>query len=488
MSVARNTLYLTFASIAQKVIAFGYFTLLANRLGVAQTGSYFLALSIIVMFSVLADWGVTSVVIRDTAAHPGQAIEQLRRALGVKIPLIVIAAVSAFLFSRLLGYSAQTILLVELAVPILAADALSVLFYGLLRGLQILRYEALGIFVGQMLTAIIGGLVLWISPALPLLILALLSGSIWNMVFAGAVIGSKIGFRSLVPLWKLPAACALLRLSMAFGLAGVFVKLYSSIDSILLSVLRGEEAVGIYAVAYKMTYAFQFLPLAFVGALYPAMSSLVTGDRVALRRLFDRSITYMALLSVPITLGIASTADLLIHTFYPNGYEDSIVALRILVFVLLFIFLDFPVGSLLNAAHKQNIKTAVMGVTMLINLLLNILLIPRYGVIGACVAAVVSFVILFVGSFWFVRHIIDYNWMDLIRRLYHILVAGGLMVGGVLLLKPLFPLVFLVPIGGLIYVAALVVSGELHLDQWRQLRRSLARSSAYEETKPIINA
>ena len=483
MSVARNTLYLTLASIAQKVIAFAYFTVLANLVGVEKTGTYFLTLSLIVMFSVIADWGITSVVIRETAADKNKATAYLRQAMGLKVPLILFAVIAVISFSVLLGYETNVIKLVALATPILAADALSVLFYGILRGLQDLRFEAIGIFFGQLLTAILGALVLWMSPSLPFLMMALLFGSLWNVLYAGYQVARRLGWLALLPRWNAQEMKKLLRISMAFGLAGVFVKIYSSVDTILLSLYKGQEAVGVYAVAYKFTYAFQFFPLAFVGALYPAMSSLATRNREALAKLFDRSMWYMALLAVPITFGIASTADLLIATFYPNGYSESVTALQLLIFVLIFLFLDFPVGSLLNAAHKQAIKTAAMGLTMVINILLNVLLIPRYGVIGACVSALISFFVLFVVSFWFVPSIIDYGWWKLIRRTSMIFFAGTLMAGTVLLLKSSLPLLLLVPIGATVYIFTLFLSGELHINQWRELRQSFSKST-YENENP----
>ena len=487
MSVARNTFYLTAASIAQKVIAFVYFTVLANHLGAAQTGEYFLALSLVVMFSIFADWGITSVIIRDIATHNERATQTLREAIGLKLPLTIFSMLTVVGFSLALGYDAQIVRLVALATPILAADGLSTLFYGVLRGQQNLRYEAVGIFVGQFVSAALGAIVLLTTPRLELLILTLLVGSLWNAFFAGIHVAKRLGRKALLPYWSLSTSKMLLRTSMAFGLAGLFVKIYSSIDSILLSLLETKESVGIYAVAYKLTYAFQFLPMAFVGAIYPAMSSFFQHDKERLRQLFDHSIWYMAILAVPITFGIASTADLIIPLFYPNGYAASVPALQILVFVLLFIFLDFPVGSLLNAAHRQGTKTAVMGATMVVNTILNLLLIPRLGVVGACWAAVASFIVLFVASFWFVRGIIPYGPVQLFRRLIPILFSGILMSLVVLILKPVLHLFFLIPIAGIVYVLALFLLRGIRLQELKNLKREL-RPSSYAQTNPVIDA
>lgn len=487
MSVARNTFYLTAASVVQKIIAFAYFTVLANHLGAGRTGEYFLALSLIVMFSVFADWGVTSVIIRDIASKSEHPEQTLREAIGLKFPLTILSMGAVIAFSLLLGYDTQIVGLVALATPILAADSISTLFYGVLRGQQNLRFEAIGIFIGQLVTALIGSIVLFTNPQLGFLVVALLVGSLWNAIFSAWQVARRLGWKALLPYWSWKTSKILLRTSMAFGLAGLFVKVYSSIDSILLSLYESKEAVGMYAVAYKLTYAFQFLPMAFVGAIYPAMSSFFPHDREHLRQLFDHSIWYMALLAVPITFGIATTADLLIPLFYPNGYTDAIAALQVLVFVLLFIFLDFPVGSLLNAAHKQGIKTAVMGVTMIVNIVLNILLIPRLGILGACWAAVVSFIVLFVVSFWFVRRIIPYGPKELFSRVAPVLLAGVAMSVVVLLLKPWLHLFLLILVGGIVYIFGLFLFRGMRLEQLKTIRNEL-RSSSYAQTNPPVDA
>ncbi len=153
----------------------------------------------------------------------------------------------------------------------------------------------------------------------------------------------------------------LLKLSIAFALASLFVKVYSYVDSILLKQFLGSEAVGTYSVAYKITYAFQFLPMAFVGGLYPAFAARAgKNDKEGLAHLFNDAIWYTAILAVPIVFGISTLSQEFLTLFYPK-FSDAALTLSIEVFALMVLFLDFPVGSLLNALRKQNLKTAIMG-------------------------------------------------------------------------------------------------------------------------------
>ena len=226
-TIARNTLYLTAASIAQKGISFVYFTVIANTIGKGATGDYFLALSITTILSVVSDWGLSSVLIREIAKKPEDAVRLTRTTLGLKIPLIVIGALGSVGLAVILGFESQVVYLVALATLILAADAISLTFFGVLRGLQNLRYESLGIMIGQLITATIGAISLFLQPALPLLIIALFAGSFWNAIYSATRVAKHLGKKAILPMIDKVQAWIMLKWSLAFALASLFVKVYS---------------------------------------------------------------------------------------------------------------------------------------------------------------------------------------------------------------------------------------------------------------------
>ncbi|MBU4452847.1 oligosaccharide flippase family protein, partial [Patescibacteria group bacterium] len=134
--LAQNTLYLTLASVGQKTVAFLYFALMARYIGVEDTGSYFLALAIVMIILVLDDLGMTSVLIREVARNDDNAQLWSRTILGIKVVTIPITVAVAFLVPELLHYSHIVVVLVRIATIILVADTLSLSFYGVLRGMQ----------------------------------------------------------------------------------------------------------------------------------------------------------------------------------------------------------------------------------------------------------------------------------------------------------------------------------------------------------------
>ncbi len=473
-NLAKNTAFLTAASIAQKAVAFIYFALLARTLGKESVGVYFLTLATITSVAVFADLGVTSVLIRDIAADRLRAASILQKTLGVKCWAILLAVLLAVVFPMTLSNDPAGWQLVWLAIPIMIADSLSLTFYGVLRGIEELRYESMGIFVGQSLSTIAGAMVIFSHDAsLPLLIGALSIGSIWNAGFSAYHVARRLQRSAFLPRFEhmRPVIVA----AFPFFLAAVFVKIYSSVDSFTLKAVIGDAAVGLYSVAYKLTYAFQFLPLAFIGALYPRMSS-VANDPVELKRTFLNAQWYLALLVSPIVFGIAALAPEIIQTVYGDGYIDSILPLTILIFVLLPIFFDFPIGSLLNATGRQMTKTKIMGATMLINIAINIVLIPRIGIPGASIASIISFIAMFGMGIWVLRRIIPITTGEWFRTIGGFIGSGIAMMFVVLALKSTMPWIATIPIGALVFAALSIATRSITKAHWRHARQLMHRS------------
>lgn len=389
------------ATIGQKLVSFFAFYVIARLVGPEVTGKYFYAVSITSVFVIFADLGMTPVVIRELAANEERGKQFLARALKIKAFLLPIAVMGAMAYALIVKTEPDVFKAVVIACGVLLADTTSLLFYGALRGKRDLRFEAIGMLVGQICTALASMLALRLDFGLMGLVVALLLGSAWNV---GWSLWCLLR-RGLMPFWSEAVPWqTIAKAALPFGLAGLFVKVYSYTDSLLLRQFQGNEGVGQYAVAYKITYALQFLPLVFVAALYPAMSAdFAAGRKEALRANFKEALRLMLVVSIPLSALLSALAHPLISTFYGRLFAGAIAPMVVLPWVLIPIFLDFPVGSLLNATHRSSLKTISMGITMVVNVVLNILLVPLYGPVGAAYAGLVSFWGLFIIGFWFVR-------------------------------------------------------------------------------------
>lgn len=428
--MAKNTAYYTGALIFQKVLAFIYFSMIARMVGVEDTGKYVFALSFTTLFAIFIDLGLGPVLTREIAKFKDKSRQYLSNILALKIPLALVTYLIVAGMINILGYPQLTKSLVYISGIIMFIDSFSLSFWAVLRGHQQLKYESLGVMGLQLITVTLGGLVLYFELGLTLLISALLVGSLFNLGLAIAMIKRRLKI-SIVPHYEPQVLKLLFRIGIPFALAGIFSRIYTSLDTVLLSTLSGDAAVGWYSIPVKITLALQFLPMAFMAALFPAMSEYFVSNKEKLAKTFEKAMHYLMIISLPLAAGIIVLAEPVILKVYTLEYLNSILPLKILMVSLFFLFINFPVGYLLNACNKQVTNTVNMGITVVVSVVLNIILIPRFGYVGAATTSLISTLILFTLGMYWVPRIVDYSRRYLIKNFFRVLLASLMMTGAV---------------------------------------------------------
>lgn len=467
-SVARNTAYMTFASIGQKILSFLYFTFIARMVGAEGTGKYFLALAFTTIFAVITDFGLSPSLNREVARKPEEASKHLGAVLAVKTIFIVGTYIVMMIATYLLNYSDEMRLLIALSGITMIFDSIHLSFYAVLRGLHKLKYEALAIVMSQFTTLCIGTVALLLGQPLVWLIIAFIISSFLNVLYASYMLRHGAHVRIALG-WHGPLIKSLLAIAFPFALAGIFARVYSYSDTVFLSKLAGDIAVGWYSIPNKITFAFQFIPLALSAALYPRMSEAFVCDRAHLAYLFERAMKYLIIVAMPLAVFLGVLSQEIILTIYTAEYAPAIVPMQILLASLIFAFIDFPVGSLLNGCNRQGRQTTAMGIAMVVNVAANIAFIPSYGVIGAALAAVCGNVTLFV---------IGYLFVPKIAVIHHGRLLGWALLAGLLagvigammwLAKSVVPWYLTLVIGGVLYCAGLFVTGLVKSEEIRYL-------------------
>ncbi|MEK9151933.1 MAG: flippase [Patescibacteria group bacterium] len=478
--VVKNTAYLLGAFAGQKILSFLYFTVVARAVGVEGTGRYFLALSLTTMFSILADIGLANVLVREVAKVPERAGKLLANVLGLKIILWTISLLAIHVVSRLLGYASETLVMISVASLVMVLDSTHLVFYAVMRGFQNLRYEAIGVVSGQVCTITAGLIFLKLHFPLPFLVVALLFGSLWNVAWSSYAIFRRFKVGPAIALD--PAMTRFfLRIAAPFALAGIFSRVYSSIDSILLSKLVSESAVGVYGVGYKIAFAFQFLPMALAAAIYPAMSDYYVTNRTRLALVFRTSLKYLFVVVAPLSAGIALLADRLIAAVYGHAFTAATAPLQILMVSLIFAFLYWPAGSLLNASDRERVNTAVMAGTMFGNFLINLALIPRFGPVGAAIAALAGNLGLFLGAAIPAFKIAKPQMMPMAKDAIKIMAATVVMSGFVVAAAPIAPLVSIIAGAMVTYTAAVFALRGITMAELRTLAAVFGRGKGVSD-------
>ncbi len=455
--LARNTSYFTLALITQKVISFLYFTFLARTLGPDVIGKYVLALALTTIFSVLLDLGLSSVLTREVARQRDQAEKLTQLIFGFKLIAMAIVVAGVVFAVHLLGYPLLTRQLVYVACGVMVLDSFILTTYSAIRGFHTLTWESFGTILVQLTIAGVGLTFAQLTHDVRWFMGALLTGVCVHATYALWQLPNRFSI-NLVPRLSWPDFQQLARLAWPFALAAILIRIYGYLDTVLLSKLASDHAVGIYSVAYKVTFSLQFIPSAFSASLFPGFSLYFTESPQKLADTFTRGLVYLTAIAVPLSLGAIVIAPVAISTLYP-AFTEAILPLQVLMSSLPFLFATFPVGSLLPACNRQQRNTANIAVATGLSIVLNLALIPHYGPLGAAVGSLLSTVTLLVLGWVVVRKLVRYDSRFLWGRLGRIVAAGvGMSLAAWWLVQYMHAAAATL-IAGVVYLVLLVIWG-----------------------------
>jgi O-antigen/teichoic acid export membrane protein len=205
------------------------------------------------------------------------------------------------------------------------------------------------------------------------------------------------------------------------------------------------------------------------------MSAYFVSSKEMLARTFERAVYYLLVIVVPIIFGVFTIADKIILGVWGKAFGASIIPLQILIFSLFFVFISFPIGSLLNACNRQMRNTINLGIAMALNVVLNLVLIPTRQYIGTSIASLISTMVLCILGLIVVDQIIKYNKKFLLVVLFKTLIAGGAMMAMLYALKPEIRFYYLIPIGILVYFLVLYIVRGFGRDEYRRIYQVLIK-------------
>lgn len=462
-TVAQNTSFLTVASVLQKVISFFYFIFVARIIKVENTGVYFFAITFTTIFTVVADFGLTAVLTRESSRYPEQTEKYFNTIFLTKVVFGAATYGLVVMMANILKYPVLTKTLIYVSGLTMVFDTLTAAFYGIFRSHRNLIYESIGIIGSQFTTLVIGTVALLNNWPLVWLIIAYTIPSGLSLFYAAYFMAKVYRIRPRL-IWDSAIFKVFLATALPFALAGIIGRMYSYSDSLLMSKMLSAKELGWWSVPYKITFAFQFIPLALSASVYPVFSSLFLTDKNAIGPLFEKSWRYLFVIIFPIAFGLMAVADPVVkHVFGPE-FSPSIAPLRILLASLIFGFLAFITGALLNATNKQKTQTGLMGLVLLVNVILNLILLPKLKINGAALAALASNLLLCLLGFYFARRQAPISLKNIFKYFNQTLWPALAMAAAVYGLSFKIHYLFTILIGGFIYLALIYFTKVINKD------------------------
>ena len=403
--VFKNTSFLFLSELFIKIIGFLYFIFLARSLSIDVFGRYNLVTSIVAIFSFLPDLGVGLVVIREISKKTYNIPLLLGNALILSSILSFVTGLIVLAFGFIAGFSDEVIFLLFISVlTLLLSQVRSIpLFY--FDGVEKMGYSAALKAINSFLFIGFGILGFKLGYGLTGIITGFLIGSFISFALTWIVFWLK-KIEISIKLDKQIVKHLVLH-GLPLGIAAFSSLIYSNIDGIMLERLLSEEALGVYSSASKFgPTLIQLLNVPFVVAVYPALSRLSSEDFTRFRKAIYKSLVVVCAWSLPASLMFSVFAGI-IPIIFGERYSLATPVLRVLIFSVPFLSLSAVLYKVLIIQNKQNwyLLVSIMGV--IINVVLNLILIPKMSIMGAAVAGVVTHATLFVVYFFLVKRCIQ---------------------------------------------------------------------------------
>lgn len=391
--VIGNTGWLFAEKMVQMALGVLVGVLIARYLGPEQFGRFNYALAIVGLLVPFAKLGLDNIVIRNLARDPSCKDQALGSAFVLKLvssilTLFVTVGVIFLLTPEGTAANQETrwlVGIIALGTTIQSFDIIDYWFQSQVQS-KYSVWARMGAYVIINLVKIV-----LIQIKAPLLAFA----SAMVAESALYVIGMIIIYQSsgnFIKSWQANFSYAKLLLKDSWSLifAGIVVMIYMRIDQVMLGQMIGDKAVGIYSVAVKISELWYFVPGVIVSSVFPAIVQAKQISETVYYKRIQVLFNVMSGLAYCVAIPVTFFSTQIVTLLYGDYYAEAGPILTVHIWTGLFVSLGVARETWLTTEGLMKFTAATTAVGALVNVVLNLLLIERYGGLGAALATVVA--------------------------------------------------------------------------------------------------
>ncbi len=365
-----------------------------NQVGEEIYGFYFSLFNFAFILNMLLDVGINNYNNRAISRDHSKLKAHLAAIIPLKLFLSIIYAGVVLVSGKVLGYNHEQFQMLWILVLNQFLASFILYFRTNISGLQLYRTDSLLSVLDRSLMILFTGLLLWGNIMrrpfqIEWFVYAQTVSYTLTLIISASIVWLKSG--SFYHFISLSASLKILRVSYPFALLIFLMALFNRVDSVMLERLleNGQEQAGIYAQSFRIFEAATQFSLLFAMLLLPMFSRMIQLKR-DVNELVRTALPLLLVVSISVSLACnfykLEIIDLL-YTSYTQ-YSSSIFGILMIGFV--FVSISYLYGTLLTANHNLRHLNIVASLTVIINIGLNLILIPRYQVLGAAIASLVS--------------------------------------------------------------------------------------------------
>lgn len=384
----KNTFWLFSEQILRLVSGLFVGVWVARYLGPDQFGIYNYAIAFTALFGGIAKLGLDGIMVRELVKNPDKRVLLLGTSFWLKLIGAAVTFCIIFLITLFNSYDKRT----NIYLLIIASGMI-------FQGFEVIDYyfqsEVLAKYVSicrisQLIVSSSVKIFLVLNHAeLIWFVIIILMDQITLAVCLFIAYCSKktsMFFTS----FDVPIAKKLLRDSWPLIINSLVVTLYMRIDQIMIKHMQGEAAVGLYSAAVRLSEIWYFIPMILTNSLFPAIVKSREIDRSLYYKRLQSLYCLLIWLTIVIAVPMTFFSDWLINFLFGTQFQEASTVLMVHIWTGIFVGFGVARGKWLLAENLQKLASSYLVIGMLVNIVLNFLLIPKYSILGAAVATLIS--------------------------------------------------------------------------------------------------
>ena len=469
-TVFANMSWLMVSQLITSLCAFIWTILTAWYLGPSEYGVFGTAVSFSVIFGFLADFGVTTYIVRSISTDFDNEPKYFNNAISLKLFLSIFYLFVVFLALMLLGWDNYVVGICMLFAFENLIKSFHSVFYSSFQAHEQMKYQAITNTILNVLTLVFIVIITFTDFGLLGITAAYILANVFGLIYVYLALRKHI----LVPHFSFDVSMykSLIKAGLPFALTGLFYTIYYSIDIVMITHFASTYDTGLYNSAYKLINVLTLFYSIYTAVVFPVMSKLFTNEKDLLQLSFVKSIKYLSLVTIPIAV-FTYFYGYDIIAIYGAEFGEAGGVIKILIWTVCFLFINGACSMILNASHEEYSVTKIYSIAAIFNVVLNLILIPKYSVYGASVATVLSEILILVLELYMIRKIDQLPDRHFVYDVLKICFASGVLAVVLHVLN--VNMWFAIPISIVVYFGVFILTRGIDSDDKLIIKQIIGR-------------
>lgn len=460
-TVLKNTFWLGLSSGLNKTLKLILLVYAARILGTVEYGKFNFALAFIALFGIFQDCGISTIITREFAREKEKE-KEFHALFALEILLSIGTFILILLSTFLIVHDYKIKWLIIILALYASISSMVAFFYSFFQARQRMEYQTLSETIQVVLVTILGIFILLKIPSAINLSYGYLFSIIIGFIFI--LLFFRLKIFPLKISWQTSVWRKFLLMSWPIVLAGLFDSLYNYTDSVMLGFWKMFSETGWYNAAFRITWTLFLLTGLIIASLFPVLSKAFKKSKEELQRVWNYEMELMIILATPLIIGGIVLAPRIILFLYGPKFIPAILAFQILIIMTGVLLIYNPFYQVLLVSNQQKKFFWIILSGAMLNIVLNLILIPKYTLYGAAVATLISHIlVLFLLYLFTLKYTsIRIPYFKFLNVFTGTIISGTIMLFAILIPQIYYSHIILsISIGAGIYVVCLLIYRKL---------------------------